>query len=108
MGELHRGKSFRAAHHADHRDAHGSGLLELACSLAGTAAGGEHGVQQEHIRSREVGGEIRIVGVRQGRFLVSLDAHMGDHRVRHEGQNAIQQAEAGAQDGHANERACQL
>jgi len=46
--------------------------------------------------------------MRQGGFLISPVAHMGDDGVRHERQNTLQQSQAGAQDGYADERACQL
>jgi hypothetical protein len=74
--------------------------FELAQALAGAAAGGEHGIEQEHVRTGEVRGQIGIVGLRQGGFLIPFDAHMRDACVWHQWQNAIQQSQSGAQDGH--------
>jgi hypothetical protein len=96
MRTVQGGESFRAAHHADHRDAVGSRLLKLAQPLTGAAAGGEHGIEQEHVRSGEVRGQIGIVGMGQGGFLVPLDAHMRDAGIWNQRQDAIQQSQASA------------
>ena len=75
-------------------------LLHLADSLGSGAAGGQHGVDDEHVTVGHVLGHLAEVGMGLQRLLVAVhtdvaDAGGGDHT-----QHAVHQTQTGTEDGN--------
>lgn len=89
--------------HADEAQARGPAGLELAGGLHRALAGGQHGIEQEHIGPAQGGGKFGIIGAGGRGFLIAGNADVRELRGGGERPHAIHHAQAGAQDGCQDE-----
>ena len=74
-------------------------LLEAVDGVGEGAAGGEHGVEQEYPHGLGAGRELAVVLDGPERLLIAVDADMADLGGRNQVEDAVDHAEAGAEDG---------
>ena len=83
-------------------------LLHLADGLGGAAAGGEHGIDDQHVALGHVLGHLAEVGMRLQRLLVAVHADVPHTGGGNHAQHAVHKTQTGTEDGNDYEfAACQ-
>ena len=80
-------------------------LLHLADGLGGAAAGGEHGIDDQHVALGHVLGHLAEVGMGLERFFIAVHADVAHARGGDHAQHAVDQTETGTEDGDDHELA---
>ena len=99
MGGAQLAEAFGTAYEADVTEMAGAFVLQLRNGAGGAPAGGEHGIDDENLRGGEVGGELEVVALRAVGPLIAVHADMADAGIREDLEHAVDEAEAGAEDG---------
>ena len=80
-------------------------LLHLADGLGGAAAGGEHGIDDQHVALGHVLGHLAEVGMGLERFFIAVHTDVAHARGGDHAQHAVDQTETGTEDGDDHELA---
>ena len=83
---------------ADEAQVLGAALLQPVDGRHRGVGGREHRVEHQHHAVGEIGRGLEVIFHGLERFRIAIEADMGDARRRHEGQHAVEEADAGAQD----------
>ena len=100
VGGAQRFHALGGADQADELDVLGAPLLDHGDGVHGAAAGGQHGVQDQHVPLVDVGGQLAEIFHGLQGLLVAVqadEAHLGGGD---QGQHTVQHAHAGPQDGY--------
>src|SRR3954471_4496057 len=92
--------ALRGGDQADEVQPLRAGALEPGDRLLAAAAGGQHRVDHEDLGVLHAGGDVLVVADRPQRLLVAVHAEVAHPGLRHEPQEAVDEAQPGAQDRH--------
>ena len=103
VGALHGLHTLRRADDAHELDVLYADFLEEGCRRRSAAAGGQHGIDDDNVALRDIGGHLEIVLHRLQRLGVAEQADVAYLDVRHHGDHAVHHAETGPEDRHDGE-----
>ena len=95
--------AFGCGEKADEAHVLGAALLQPVDGGDGGVRGREHRIENDHNAVGEVGGGLEIILDGVERLRVAVEPDMGDARRRHQGQHAVEEADAGPQDRREDE-----
>ena len=100
MGGLEGGQALGRGDDGNDRELADAAFLEAVDGVGEGAAGGEHGVEQEDPHGFGAGRELAVVLHGPESLLVAVDAHVADLGGGDQIEDAVDHAEAGAEDGN--------